>query len=313
MRLIGLSRVAVGEGEGIPVTLQQLQKIKTGMGFIAALDQSGGSTPKALRLYGLDDSAYSSEDQMFDLIQQMRDRIMTCPVFTGDRILAVILFEMTMERQIEGKGCAEYLWDEKNIVPFLKVDQGLAEEVDGAQVMKPIPGLDALLSRAKTHGVFGTKMRSIIKLADGSGVDAVVAQQFEIGQRILNAGLVPIIEPEIDIHSPQKAAAEALLKSAILGEVENLRAGQEIMLKLTLPEEDDFYGELVGHPRVLRVAALSGGYTRAEAVARLARNHGMIASFSRALTEGLTFQQSAAEFDAGMDDSIASIYAASVT
>jgi len=313
VRLIGLSRVAVGEGEGIPVTLQQLQKIKTGMGFIAALDQSGGSTPKALRLYGLDDSAYSSEDQMFDLIQQMRDRIMTSPVFTGDRILAVILFEMTMERQIGGKGCAEYLWDEKNIVPFLKVDQGLAEEVDGAQVMKPIPGLDALLSRAKTHGVFGTKMRSIIKLADGSGVDAVVAQQFEIGQRILNAGLVPIIEPEIDIHSPQKAAAEALLKSAILGEVENLRAGQEIMLKLTLPEEDDFYGELVGHPRVLRVAALSGGYTRAEAVARLARNHGMIASFSRALTEGLTFQQSAAEFDAGMDDSIASIYAASVT
>jgi fructose-bisphosphate aldolase class I len=313
VKLVRLSRGPVGEGEGIPVKLEQLKKIKTGKGFIAALDQSGGSTPKALRLYGLDDSAYSGEDQMFDLIQQMRDRIMTSPVFAGDRILAVILFEMTMERQIEGKGCAEYLWDEKNIVPFLKVDHGLAEEVNGAQVMKPIPGLDALLSRAKSHGVFGTKMRSLIKLAEGSGVDAVVTQQFEIGQRILDAGLVPIIEPEIDIHSPQKAAAEALLKSAIVAEVESLRAGQDIMLKLTLPEEDDFYSDLVEHPRVLRVAALSGGYTRAEAVTRLARNHGMIASFSRALTEGLTFQQSAAEFDACMDDSIASIYTASVT
>jgi fructose-bisphosphate aldolase class I len=314
VKLVRVSgRGTVGEGEGIPVKPEQLEKIKTGKGFIAALDQSGGSTPKALRLYGLDDSAYSSEGEMFDLVQQMRARIMTSSVFTGDRVLAVILFEMTMERQIEGRGCAEYLWEEKNIVPFLKIDKGLAEEVDGAQVMKPVPGLAALLSRAETHHVFGTKMRSLIKLADGSGVDAVVAQQFEIGRRILGTGLVPIIEPEIDIHSPQKAAAEALLKSAILDKLESLRAGQEIMLKLTLPEEDDFYRELLEHPRVLRVAALSGGYTRAEAVARLARNHGMIASFSRALTEGLTYQQDEAEFDAAIDGSIASIYEASVT
>ncbi|MFZ0323029.1 MAG: fructose bisphosphate aldolase [Actinomycetes bacterium] len=291
---------------------EQLQKIKTGSGFIAALDQSGGSTPKALRLYGLDETAYSSEAEMFDLVHQMRARIMTSPVFTGDRILAVILFEMTMERQVEGKGCAEYLWDEKKIVPFLKVDNGLADEVDGAQVMRPIPGLEARLSRAKAHGVFGTKMRSVIKLPDASGVHAVVGQQFEIAHQILDAGLVPIIEPEIDIHSPQKAATEALLKSAILAAVESLDAGQQIMLKLTLPEEEDFYLELVEHPRVLRVAALSGGYTRAEAVARLAHNRGVIASFSRALTESLTAQQTAAEFDASLDASIASIYAASV-
>jgi fructose-bisphosphate aldolase, class I len=301
------------EHEGMLMKSEQLEKIKTGSGFIAALDQSGGSTPKALTLYGLDETAYSSEAEMFDLVQQMRARIMTSPVFTGDRILGVILFEMTMERQIEGSACAEYLWAKKNIVPFLKVDNGLADEVDGAQVMKPIPGLEDLLSRAKAHSVFGTKMRSLIKLPDASGVKAVVDQQFEIGRRILDAGLVPIIEPEIDIHSPQKALTEALLKSALLAALASLDVGQEIMLKLTLPEEDDFYLELVEHPRVLRVAALSGGYTRAEAVTRLARNRGVIASFSRALTEGLTSQQTAAQFDAALDASIGSIHAASVT
>ena len=291
---------------------EQLQKMQAGKGFFAALDQSGGSTPKALRLYGLDETAYSGEAEMYDLIHAMRTRIIASPVFTGERILGAILFDRTMERQIEGKGSAEYLWQDKAIVPFLKVDQGLADEADGAQVMKPIPALDALLARAIAHGLFGTKMRSVIKLANPAGVEAVVGQQFEVGRQILGAGLVPIIEPEIDIHSPEKAAAEDLLKAALLAEVERLAADQHIMLKLTLPERDGFYTELVEHPRVMRVVALSGGYTRADANARLARNHGVVASFSRALTEGLTAQQTQAEFDAALDASIASIYAASM-
>ena len=292
---------------------EQFQKVKSGKGFIAALDQSGGSTPKALKLYGLDDTAYSNDAEMYDRIHEMRSRIITSPAFTGDRILGAILFEMTMDRQIDGKGSAEYLWEKKSVVPFLKVDKGLAEEVDGAQVMKPIPDLDALLTRANSHGLFGTKMRSVIKLANESGVDAVVAQQFEVGRQILGAGLVPIIEPEVDINSPQKAAAEDLLKAALVAELGRLDADQHVMLKLTLPEQDGFYTELVEHPRVLRVVALSGGYSREDANARLARNHRVVASFSRALTEGLSAQQSAAEFDAALDASIGSIYAASVT
>ena len=295
------------------MSAEQFEKIKSAKGFIAALDQSGGSTPKALRLYGLDDSAYGSEAEMFDLIHQMRTRIITSPVFTGDRILGSILFEMTMDRQIAGKGSAEYLWQDKHVVPFLKVDKGLAPEADGAQVMKPIPGLDATLARAIGHGVFGTKMRSVIKLANPVGVGAVVRQQFEIGRQIIDAGLVPIIEPEIDIHSPEKGQAEVLLKDAMLGEIDQLGADQHVMLKLTLPDVDDFYAELVAHPNVLRVVALSGGYTRKEANALLARNHGVVASFSRALTEGLTAQQSDAEFETLLDASIASIYQASLT
>lgn len=288
-------------------------RITTGRGFIAALDQSGGSTPKALRLYGIEDSAYSTEAEMFDLIHQMRTRIITSPVFGGDRILAAILFEQTMERQIAGQGSAEYLWAQKRIVPFLKVDKGLEDEADGARMMKPIPGLDELLDRARRHGVFGTKMRSMVLTADEGGVIAVVAQQFDLARQILAAGLVPIIEPEVDIHSPQKAAAEALLKTALLAELDRLDDGEDVMLKLTLPETAGDHRELQEHPRVLRVAALSGGYSREEATARLRDNHGVIASFSRALTEGLTAQMSAEEFDAALDASIGSIYAASVT
>ena len=295
------------------VNTEQYQKMKSARGFIAALDQSGGSTPKALKLYGVDESAYSSEAEMFDRIHEMRTRIITSPVFTGERILGAILFEMTMDRQIMGKGAAEYLWQDKNVVPFLKVDKGLADEADGAQVMKPMPDLDAVMDRAISHGVFGTKMRSVIKLANEAGVGAVVRQQFEVGRHIIGAGLVPIIEPEIDIHSPEKAAAEVLLKAAMLGEIDALGANELIMLKLTPPDEDDFYAELVAHPNVLRVVALSGGYTREEANARLARNHGVVASFSRALTAGLSVHQSPAEFDAALDASIASIYEASVT
>jgi len=291
---------------------EQLAKVRDAAGFVAALDQSGGSTPKALRLYGVPETAYSNEAEMFDLIHQMRTRIITSPSFSGDRILGAILFEMTMDRDIEGKGSAEYLWKVKQVVPFLKVDLGLAAEADGAQVMKPMPDLDPLLERAKAKGVFGTKMRSVIKLANPKGVDAVVDQQFEIGRRILAAGLVPIIEPEVDIHSPEKAQAEALLKAGILRHLKGIPEGQQIMLKLTLPEEDGFYGDLVKHPRVLRVVALSGGYTRDEANAKLARNPGVIASFSRALTEGLSAQQTAAEFDAMLDASISSIFAASM-
>ena len=292
---------------------EQLAKVRDGVGFVAALDQSGGSTPKALRLYGIPEDAYSNEDEMFDLIHEMRTRIITSPSFNGDRILGAILFEMTMDRDIEGMGSAEYLWRIKKVVPFLKVDQGLAEQVDGAQVMKPMPDLDALLERALAKGVFGTKMRSVIKLAIPAGVDAVADQQFEIGRRILAAGLVPIIEPEVDIRSPQKAGAEALLKAAILRHLESIPDGRQIMLKLTLPEEDGFYRELVAHPRVLRVVALSGGYTREEANALLERNPGVVASFSRALTEGLSAQQTDEEFDAMLDESIGSIFKASMT
>jgi fructose-bisphosphate aldolase class I len=295
------------------VNSEQFQKIKTARGFIAALDQSGGSTPKALRLYGMDESAYSGDAEMYDRIHEMRTRIITSPAFTGERILGSILFEMTMDRQIMGMGAAEYLWQQKNVVPFLKVDKGLAEEADGVQVMKPMPDLDAVMARAISHGVFGTKMRSVIKLGNEAGVGAVVRQQFEVGRHIIGAGLVPIIEPEIDIHSPEKAQAEVLLKAALLAEIGQLGPDDFIMLKLTLPEQDDFYAELVEHPNVLRVVALSGGYTRAEANELLARNHGVVASFSRALTEGLTAQQSQVEFDAALDASIASIYQASIT
>ena len=292
---------------------EQLKKIEAGNGFIAALDQSGGSTPKALKLYGVDESAYSNDSEMFDRMHEMRTRIITSPAFTGDRILGAILFEMTMDRTIDGKGSAEYLWQDKNVVPFVKVDKGLAAEADGAQVMKPMPDLDALLTRAKTHDVFGTKMRSVIKLANTAGVGAVVSQQFEVAKQILDAGLVPIIEPEVDIHSPEKAAAEGLLKSALVDQLDLLSTDQLVMLKLTPPEEDDFYLDLVKHPNVLQVVALSGGYSREEANARLARNHGVVASFSRALTAGLSAQQTQAEFDALLDASIESIYRASIT
>jgi fructose-bisphosphate aldolase class I len=292
---------------------QQVQKMKFEGGFIAALDQSGGSTPKALKLYGVPEDAYSGDDEMFALMHEMRSRIITSPSFDGDRILGAILFENTMDRQIEGRDSAEYLWTVKRIVPFLKVDKGLAGEVDGVQVMKPIPDLDALLTRATDKGLFGTKMRSVIKLANDAGVKSVVDQQFDIARQILAAGLVPIIEPEIDIHSPQKADAEALLEAAIVEHLGELASDQVVMLKLTLPERDDFYADLVAHPNVLRVVALSGGYSREEANARLARQHGVVASFSRALTEGLSVQQSDQEFDALLNDSIASIFAASIT
>jgi fructose-bisphosphate aldolase class I len=298
---------------GVTVNTEQFGKIKSGDGFIAALDQSGGSTPKALGLYGLDESAWSNDDEMFDLIHEMRTRIITSPAFNGDRILGAILFEQTMDREVEGKGTAEYLWGVKNVVPFLKVDKGLADEADGAQVMKPIDGLDDLLVRAVAKGVFGTKMRSVIKTADAKGVTAVVAQQFEIGKQILGHDLVPIIEPEVDIKSPTKAEAEALLKDGILAELDGIGDDQVVMLKLTLPEQDDFYSELVEHPKVLRVVALSGGYSRDEANARLSRNHGVVASFSRALTEGLSAQQSDEAFNAELDSTIASIFEASRT
>ena len=291
----------------------QLEKIRDLDGFIAALDQSGGSTPKALRLYGIGEDAWSGDDEMFSIVHGMRTRIVTSPSFDGGRILGAILFENTMDREIEGKPSARYLWEEKNVVPFLKVDKGLAPEENGAQVMKPMPELDSLLARAKENGVFGTKMRSVIKLANPAGVKAVVDQQFEIGRHIVEAGLVPIIEPEVDIHSPEKEQAEALLKDAMLAHLDALGPGQKVMLKLTLPERENFYAECVNHPNVLRVAALSGGYTREEANARMTRNHGVIASFSRALTEGLTAQQTDDEFNAMLDSSIASIFDASRT
>lgn len=291
----------------------QLNKIKTADGFLAALDQSGGSTPRALALYGVGEDAYSNDEEMFAAVHTMRTRIVTSPAFTGERILGAILFENTMDREIEGQGAAEYLWNAKQVVPFLKVDKGLADEADGAQVMKPIPGLTELLERAKTHGVFGTKMRSVVKLANPTGVKAVVDQQFEIGRQILAAGLVPIIEPEVDINSPQKAEAEALLKAAILDQLNALEADQQVMLKLTLPEDDEWCSDLVSHPNVLKVVALSGGYSRDEANARLTRCHGVIASFSRALSEGLSAQQSDEEFNATLEASIASIFEASKT
>jgi len=282
-------------------------------GFIAALDQSGGSTPKALKLYGIEESEYSGDDEMFDRMHAMRSRIITSPSFNGTRVLGAILFEGTMDREIEGQGSAKFLWDAKQVVPFLKVDKGLADEADGVQVMKPMPGLDDLLERAVGKGVFGTKMRSVIKLANPGGVKSIVDQQFEVGRQILGHDLIPIIEPEVDIHSPEKAQAEELLKAAILEQLGALPDGQSVMLKLTLPETDGFYAECIDHPRCLKVVALSGGYSRDEANARLSRNHGMIASFSRALTEGLSAQQSDAEFDAMLDSTIQSIFDASNT
>jgi fructose-bisphosphate aldolase class I len=291
----------------------QLAKIRDEDGFIAALDQSGGSTPKALANYGVGEDAYSNDDEMFECIHQMRTRIMASPAFNGERIMGAILFENTMDSDVEGQGTADYLWTVKRVIPFLKVDKGLADEADGAQVMKPMPALDELLTRAAAKGVFGTKMRSVIKLANPVGVDAVVDQQFEIGKQILAAGLVPIIEPEIDIHSPQKAEAEQLMRVAILRNLEDLADGQQVMLKLTLPETDNYYSALVDDAKVLKVVALSGGYSREEANARLSRNNGMVASFSRALTEGLSAQQSDEDFNALLDTSIGSIFDASKT
>jgi fructose-bisphosphate aldolase class I len=291
---------------------QQLQKIKTQPGFIAALDQSGGSTPKALRLYGISEDAWSSDDEMFAIVHQMRTRIITSPGFAGERILGAILFENTMDRDIEGQPTADYLWNVKRVVPFLKVDKGLAAEKDGAQLMKPMPGLAALLDKAKAKGIFGTKMRSVIKHANAGGIKGIVRQQFEAAGQIIAAGFVPIIEPEVDIHCPEKAGAETLLKAAILEGLDKLSAGQRVMLKLTLPEKDDFYADCLSHPNVLRVVALSGGYTRQEANERLRRNHGVVASFSRALVEGLSARQSEAEFNALLDASIESIFQASI-
>ena len=292
---------------------KQYEKVRSAKGFIAALDQSGGSTPKALSLYGIPPEAYAGEPQMFDLVHAMRARIMTSPAFRGDRILGVILFEQTMDREIEARGSADYLWSVKQIVPFLKVDRGLAEEANGVQLMKAIPNLDALLARAKGKGVFGTKMRSVVKHADAAGIEDVVRQQFAIGEQILAAGLVPILEPEVDIHAPDKPGAERLLMAALRKHLDTLDPEQQVMLKLTIPSVDDFYADLVQHPNVLRVVALSGGYSRGEANRLLARNHGVIASFSRALTEGLTAQQSEEEFNRALDASIASIYEASGT
>jgi fructose-bisphosphate aldolase class I len=292
---------------------QQRRKIEIECGFLAALDQSGGSTPKALAAYGIKDGAWSNEEEMFELVHQMRARIITSPCFNGDRILGAILFEGTMDREIAGKPTADYLWNELRVVPFLKVDMGLTGERDGVHLMKPIPGLPVLLERANGKGMFGTKMRSVINRANSSGIKAVVQQQFEVAEQILAAGLMPIIEPEVDIHCPEKAEAEALLKSAIKEKLNTLSAKQVVMLKLTLPEQDNFYAEFVRHPRVLRVVALSGGYLLTEANNRLGRNHGIVASFSRALVEGLFAQQSDAEFDAQLDTSMESIYEASIT
>lgn len=290
----------------------QLAKVRTQDGFIAALDQSGGSTPKALMLYGVEESEYNGDEEMFDCVHAMRSRIVTSPSFGGDRILGAILFEMTLDRDIAGMNSAAYLWNEKNVVPFLKVDKGLADEVDGAQIMKPMPDLAALLDKANERGVFGTKMRSVIKQANAASIKAVVAQQFEIGQQICAAGLVPIIEPEVDINIPDKREAEAILAEEILAGLDALD-GQNVMLKLTLPEETGLYARHIAHDRVVRVVALSGGYAREEANRRLSENAGMIASFSRALTEGLSAKQSDDEFNATLDESIAAICAASRT
>ncbi|MGB5412452.1 MAG: fructose bisphosphate aldolase, partial [Woeseiaceae bacterium] len=287
---------------------QQLKKIRTQQGFIAALDQSGGSTPKALGLYGITEDAWSNDEEMYTVVHAMRTRIMTSPAFTGERILGAILFENTMDREVDGQSTASYLWNVKNVVPFLKVDKGLADEENGAQVMKPMPDLDALLAKAKAAGIFGTKMRSVIKQANAAGVKAVVDQQFDIGRQIVAAGLVPIIEPEVDIHCPDKAAAEDLLHDAIMAQLDSLGADEIVMLKLTLPEKDGLYADCIAHDNVARVVALSGGYSRDEANARLSRQHGMVASFSRALSEGLSAQQSDDDFNATLDASIQSIY-----
>jgi fructose-bisphosphate aldolase class I len=287
--------------------------MRSSKGFIAALDQSGGSTPKALALYGVSEAEYSGEVQMFDAMHAMRSRMVKSKSFQGDRVLGAILFEGTMDRDIDGLGSADFLWAKKQVIPFLKVDKGLADEHDGAQVMKPMPELDALLQRAVKKGIFGTKMRSVIKLANKVGIEAVVAQQFAVARQIISHGLVPIIEPEVDIKSPEKAAAEVLLREALLAELNQQPATQPVMLKLTLPDTANFYADLVRHPSVLRVVALSGGYSRDEANRRLGENHGVIASFSRALSEGLLAQQSETEFDALLGATIQEIYAASIT
>jgi fructose-bisphosphate aldolase class I len=292
---------------------EQLEKMKNGKGFIAALDQSGGSTPKALKLYGIEESAYSGDEEMFDLVHQMRTRIIKSPSLNAERTLGAILFDMTMERTIDGKGTAEYLWENKKIVPFLKIDNGLAAEENGVQVMKSIPELDDRLARANGHKVFGTKMRSVIKLANRKGIQQIVNQQFEIGKKILAAGLVPIIEPEVDINSHEKEQAEGILKLELLDQLNKLKDNQNVMLKLTLPSQDNFYSDLVAHPRVIRVVALSGGYARDEANKMLAKNNGVIASFSRALTEGLSAQQSDKEFDDALDKAVQGIFEASNT
>jgi fructose-bisphosphate aldolase, class I len=299
--------------KSIGLNEQQLQKMKSHPGFIAALDQSGGSTPKALALYGIKEGAWSNEDEMFEIVHQMRTRMITSPAFNGERIIGAILFENTMDRDIEDQPTADYLWNVKRVVPFLKVDKGLEPEKNGVQLMKPIPALAALLEKAKAKHIFGTKMRSFIKQADEAGVKDIVRQQFELAAQIIAAGLVPIVEPEVDIHSPQKAKAEGLLKAAILEKLNQLPAGQLVMLKLTLPDQDNFYADFVKHPKVLRVVALSGGYSREEANNRLRQNHGIIASFSRALAEGLSAQQSDADFNATLDQSIQSIFEASNT
>lgn len=290
---------------------QQKRKMRTQDGFIAALDQSGGSTPKALNLYGIGNDAWSNEEQMYVLVHQMRTRIITTPAFNGDRILAAILFENTMDREILGQPTADYLWNAKRIVPILKVDKGLAEEKDGVQLMKPMPALDALLARARAKHIFGTKMRSVIKQANAAGIDAIVRQQFEVGRQIVAAGLVPIIEPEVDIKCPDKAGAEKLLEAGIRAQLDSLKPDQMVMLKLTLPEQENLYAGCIAHRNVLRVVALSGGYSRTEANRRLARQRGMVASFSRALVEGLTAQMSDAAFDAAMDEAVQSIFEAS--
>jgi fructose-bisphosphate aldolase class I len=295
------------------VNEQQLRKMKSHPSFIAALDQSGGSTPKALALYGIKEGSWSNEDEMFAIVHQMRTRMITSPSFTGERILGAILFENTMDRNIEGQPSGDYLWNAKRVVPFLKVDKGLDAEKNGVQLMKSIPGLDALLKKAKTKRIFGTKMRSVIKQANGIGIKEIVNQQFELAAQIIAADLVPIVEPEVDIHCPEKARAEELLKAAIVEKVNQLPQGQLVMLKLTLPDQDDFYAEFVKDPKVVRVVALSGGYSREDANNRLRRNHGVVASFSRALAEGLSARQSDAEFNATLDKSIQSIYEASIT
>ena len=292
---------------------QQLEKMKSHPGFIAALDQSGGSTPKALALYGIKEGAWSNEDEMFAIVHEMRTRMITSHAFNGKRIIGAILFENTMDREINGQAAANYLWNVKGVVPFLKVDKGLDDEKDGVQLMKPMPALAALLEKAKSKRIFGTKMRSVIKQANAAGIKDIVNQQFELASQIIAAGLMPIVEPEVDIHCPEKAKAEGLLKAAILEKLNQLPQGQLVMLKLTLPELDNFYADFAKHPKVLRVVALSGGYSRDEANKRLRRNHGVVASFSRALAEGLSAQQSAPEFNATLDKSIQSIFDASNT
>ena len=289
-----------------------LEKVRSGRGFIAALDQSGGSTPKALALYGVEADAYSNDDEMFTRVHEMRTRIITDASFNGERVLGAILFENTLDREISAKSSANYLWEEKGVVPFLKVDKGLEDEANGVQLMKPMPELDALLAKANAQNVFGTKMRSVIKSANADGINAVVAQQFSVGKQIIAAGLVPIIEPEVDINSATKSECEALLQDALIAQLDNLNSDQLVMLKLTLPETDGFYQACVDHPNVVKVVALSGGYSRDEANARLSRNPGMIASFSRALTQGLSAQQSDAEFNQTLDAAIAAIYQASI-